>query len=449
MPTGTTVNIDTSQTEPDTAFTHGGDDTINATVDGLWDDQIHVYTNAGDDVVNISTNGWRELGIMHGAHIFTGSGSDQVYLNGLNTLPANQTVSGRLDDFDPASDSLWIDGEQLDLSAPHLLQNYDAEIILFKGQQYLRIVNDVGGQFLYALEGARLLNQPDIDRDKEEMHFLTWRLDRFDVQQENWTVTDYENPMNFVPEALYSPPPASAPRVIGKLNEEDINDPVEAPSETLTGSSAGDYIEGKRGNDIIRSYGGDDTIDAGDQFDAIWASDGNDIVNAGKGNDTVNGGSGNDMIAGGTDNDRLLGAAGDDTIWGGTEQDYLSGGSGDDVLFGGRGNDRLRGDSGNDSLSGDSGRDVLDGGTGNDTLIGGRDADVFIYSYGQGNDVITDFTNDQDSIRIHTNGMSSSPSLAGNAQQAGTDVVIDLGQGSSLTIRDTTLGELQDDLVFI
>lgn len=449
MPTGTKIVIDTTVTEPDTAFTHDGDDTIIAVTDGYWPDQIHIYTNAGDDDIQLGPTTWIDrIDVMHGGHIFTGSGSDTVALNGLDQVRAEQVIAGRLDDFDPASDILLIDGEQVDLTAPERLEGYDAEIILYRGQQFLRVVNEVGGQFIYNLEGARLQDDPAQDRDLEEVHFLTPKLDRDNIRAENWQVVDYENPINAVPEALYAPPPDDAPRIRGSLNEERMDDPEEAPAETIIGTHAGDVIDGKSGDDRIRGLGGDDTIEGGTQFDAIWGSNGNDVINAGKGHDTVNGGEGNDLIAGGTDRDRLMGAGGDDSIWGGTENDTLSGGTGRDMLAGGRGDDQMRGEGGDDSLSGDSGRDQLDGGAGNDVLTGGAGADHFIYREGDGADIITDFSAAEDRITLHLPD-GSSPDLLGRAMQQGDDLVIAFADGGSLTIRHCTVDEVADHILFV
>lgn len=96
-------------------------------------------------------------------------------------------------------------------------------------------------------------------------------------------------------------------------------------------------------------------------------------------------------IVGGSKNDILSGDYGADT---------LSGGKGNDTLLGGRGNDSLSGGKGNDSLVGGKGNDTLWGGKGNDSLWGDAGADKFIYSKGDGNDIIFGF-DDKDTLTFN------------------------------------------------
>ncbi len=89
------------------------------------------------------------------------------------------------------------------------------------------------------------------------------------------------------------------------------------------------------------------------------------------GNDRIDGRSGNDRLFGGPGADRLLGNLGDDLLFGEDDDDLMRGGSGDDQLFGGNGRDLLLGDDGDDLLAGDGGDDDLLGGSGGDALEGG------------------------------------------------------------------------------
>ena len=136
------------------------------------------------------------------------------------------------------------------------------------------------------------------------------------------------------------------------------------------------YIEGDDGDDTIENRG----------------TNGSDMKNV-----IINGGSGRDSIV----------------------NEYSS----NVTINGGASNDSINGGAGADKLFGDAGADTLVGGKGNDTLNGGNGKDVFIYASGDGNDVITDYTAGQDSIKL-TSGSISSSSLNGS------DVVLKIGTGS-------------------
>jgi Ca2+-binding RTX toxin-like protein len=103
------------------------------------------------------------------------------------------------------------------------------------------------------------------------------------------------------------------------------------------------------------------------------------------------------------------GTTGNDRLSGSIIDDHLSGGAGDDLLMGAMGADTLRGGADNDRLFGDDGVDTIDGGSGDDLLGGGRDVDIltggegadrFVFSPGDGYDVITD-AGSEDKILIY------------------------------------------------
>ena len=96
---------------------------------------------------------------------------------------------------------------------------------------------------------------------------------------------------------------------------------------------------------------------------------------------------------------KITGNALANSIVGGSKNDSLYGGSGNDSILGGKGNDKLYGQSGNDKLYGGSGNDTLIGGKGNDSLWGDAGKDTFIYSSGDGKDVIYGFDNN-DMLKI-------------------------------------------------
>ena len=79
-------------------------------------------------------------------------------------------------------------------------------------------------------------------------------------------------------------------------------------------------------------------------------------------------------------------------------------------------------------ITGTRGADTINGGKGNDTLTGGSGNDVFLYEYGEGSDVITDYTANQDSISIDGGTVS-------DAKISGSDVVLTIGR-NTLTLNN-------------
>ncbi|KYF77971.1 hypothetical protein BE18_33620 [Sorangium cellulosum] len=68
--------------------------------------------------------------------------------------------------------------------------------------------------------------------------------------------------------------------------------------------------------------------------------------------------------------------------------DTISGFGGNDTLSGNDGDDILNGMAGADTLYGEAGADTLNGGPGNDTLRGGSGGDTYLFSPGDGADII-------------------------------------------------------------
>lgn len=115
-------------------------------------------------------------------------------------------------------------------------------------------------------------------------------------------------------------------------------------------------------------------------------------------------------------------------IYGNAQANTILGGNGGDTVYGAAGNDSILGNKGKDKLFGDAGNDILIGGLGNDTLTGGAGNDVFVYSNGDGADVIADFTAGADKISL-ASGSISSVSLKSS------DMVFKIGSGS-LTVKN-------------
>ena len=152
--------------------------------------------------------------------------------------------------------------------------------------------------------------------------------------------------------------------------------------------------------------------------------------------------------ASGDARDILRGGPGNDRLYGGAGSDLVAGGQGRDILHGGGQNDHLTGGPGADRIAGNGGADFIGGGSGADLLIGGGGADLFFFGPGSGSDTIADFTDDVDTIRFaHAFGLGSAAEALDLAKERGDDVVFSFQDGQTLTVRETQLSALADDLL--
>ena len=195
--------------------------------------------------------------------------------------------------------------------------------------------------------------------------------------------------------------------------------------DLLVGESDNDTIKGFGAADVLYGRGGDDTLYGGQGKDRLYGDEGDDNLFGGNNNDILHGGAGGDTLYGENSDDRLYGEDGDDDLNGGNGHDTLYGGDGSDTLDGGDGNDRLEGGegeldvlsggAGDDRLFGDGGNDRLEGGEGSDRLRGGEGADEFLFRAGDGVDVITDFSVEDNDTIIFL-GQTEAQAIAGNGE---------------------------------
>jgi len=186
--------------------------------------------------------------------------------------------------------------------------------------------------------------------------------------------------------------------------------------DLVFGGAGNDQLGGGNGADQLFGGSGNDIMGSGSQNDYLEAGEGNDTMSGGYGADTLYGGNGDDQMAGSFgSNDYLYGGDGNDDMGGGAGRDFLYAGAGDDrvgagdqddLVYGGTGNDFLGGGSGDDTLYGETGNDTLNGGSGDDLLTGGVGADQFVFNnlIAGEHDIITDFQDGLDLIRIHGAG---------------------------------------------
>jgi len=188
-------------------------------------------------------------------------------------------------------------------------------------------------------------------------------------------------------------------------------------------------ISGGAGADSLHGWAGNDSLDGGAGPNTLRGGDGADTLQGGANFDDVNGNKGDDLIDGGAGgNDWLLGGQGNDQITAHGGANILNGNLGNDTVIGGGGDDTLRGGQGADALTGGAGNNHLFGDLGNDTLTGGGGADTFHFGSGGGQDRVTDFNLAQGD-RVQIDGGASY-----TVSQVGTDTVVDLGGGDTLTL---------------
>ncbi|MCO6417877.1 hypothetical protein JYK14_17145 [Siccirubricoccus sp. KC 17139] len=262
----------------------------------------------------------------------------------------------------------------------------------------------------------------------------------------------------------------------------------------MAGFSGGDTVHGDDGNDTLHGLDGDDSLDGGASADYLTSGAGNDTLFGGTGSDTLHGEAGNDHLTGGPDLafDLLTGGAGNDTLDGASglhEADMLLGGAGNDLHYvdtaadqvvelPGEGEDtivaaidgpgyylpenvedlvlltaipfalgnglsnRITGSASADWLLGGGGDDTLNGMAGDDTLLGETGSDVFVFSPGTGHDLILDFHQGQDRIRLSGFDLGPHPTMLAYIQaRSGVidgNLLIDLGQGDSVLLHHVT-----------
>ncbi|MNH50190.1 Bifunctional hemolysin/adenylate cyclase precursor [compost metagenome] len=118
----------------------------------------------------------------------------------------------------------------------------------------------------------------------------------------------------------------------------------------------------------------------------------------------------------------ITGTENDDYISGyGDQKNVIAAGAGNDTIYASYLGDEISGGAGNDTIHGSSGEDRLIGGTGNDAIDGATGNDSYVFALGDGQDVIYD--ND-------------------NGQNSGLDV-IEFGEG--INASDVTARRLQND----
>lgn len=228
-------------------------------------------------------------------------------------------------------------------------------------------------------------------------------------------------------------------------------------------------IFGLSGNDTIYGYAGDDMLIGGSGNDSLYGGAGDDVLSGDAGADHLDGGAGMDVVLYGSastgvtvdleDPTQNTGDASGDTY---SSIEVIVGSQHDDVikdtqdnahriLDGDAGNDSLYGYGGNDVLVGYDGDDTLVGGTGHDFLIGDAGNDTFVFNAGDGHDFILDFEAGEgsDDVIAFNGVFDDFDDMMASTSQVGGDVLIDAGNGQTVTLGSVDISSLhEDDFIF-
>ena len=309
---------------------------------------------------------------------------------------------------------------------------------------------------------------------------------------ETITVDYYRSWLNVVEEyhfadgTIWKSPELMARYVAGAVSDgNDVLNGYGDLSGEVDAGAGNDVVSGFDGNNIYVGGHGDDTITGGtgDDVYRYELGDGSDTIieNNGNGADTLAFGSSvqtSDVIIDKAENDaesiilkisdgaeillkdqdKASDGAGvetitftDGTAW--TQEtisqiyrlNHLS--DGDDRYVGFSANEVIDGKAGNDTLYGKNGDDQLIGGLGNDTLIGGAGSDTYVFTKGDGQDIIDDDGHHANATdRLEISGYVASE--ASITRPDGTDdlLITFSGTNDQITLTNTINGSDSDQI---
>jgi hypothetical protein len=208
-----------------------------------------------------------------------------------------------------------------------------------------------------------------------------------------------------------------------------INGTGNTADNLLTGNSAANVLTGGAGNDTLNGAAGADTLIGGAGNDTYTVDNVGDVITelSGEGTDLVNS-SVTYTLASHVDNLTLTGttainATGNDLA------NVLTGNSAANVLSGGLGND---------TLTDAAGANVYIGGAGNDTLnVTSTSIDRIALARGHGADTVVGSGIAANDVLEVSNGITKA---AMGLIRSGNDLVLDLGSGESVTLRNWYAG---------
>ena len=235
--------------------------------------------------------------------------------------------------------------------------------------------------------------------------------------------------------------------------------------DNLFGGNGNDILDGGAGNDNLSGEGGSDTY----RFARGWGQDSINNNDAGAGKvDAIEFGAGitaSDIVATRSGTNLILSLVGstdritvtnyfnadgtssykleeirfiDGNVWdiATVKELALLGTAGNDSLTGYANADAINGGSGNDTLAGEGGDDTLVGGQGNDVLNGGAGNNTFVFTRGDGSDIIKGFS-DQTASKLNTLLFAEGirPEDV-SSYRSGSSLVLTIGTDDKVTIEN-------------
>ncbi|MBE8951543.1 MAG: hypothetical protein SR1Q7_00155 [Quinella sp. 1Q7] len=417
----------------DYLYGEGGNDTIygGAGNDYIWDDKGKntIYGDAGNDT--IYANGKSNLIVYN-----FGDGNDHIY--GAGTV---RILGASYSTLRNGNDLILAVGDYSGLKPATQMLNGTVKLI--GGKKYFKIEGTCNGQ--YTPEG---LSKDDADI-KVSADFAGSEIN----------LADFDGVKNI--DASTSTKKLS---LGGDKGNNNLTGNASANTlsggkgnDTLTGGGGKDVFVYTAGKDVITDYAVGDKIKFGGAITSTKLSGNNVVFTIGKGTLTVTNAKGKKLT--------LIDSAGKSSTQ--TVSDVLTvtnktaspvtvapyvktvdaskrtksvtitGNASANSIVGGKASDSLVGLAGADKLYGGKGADTLIGGKGNDSLWGGAGKDTFIYSNGDGKDVIYGFQSG-DLLQI-TDAFTASYNSSKNS------IAFKVGSGS-VTLRDfnTTIFRVND-----
>lgn len=208
-----------------------------------------------------------------------------------------------------------------------------------------------------------------------------------------------------------------------------------ADNVAVLGHATGDVISdfegviGTRANDILSGNDADNVFEGGYGDDTFYASAGADSYDGGEGYDTID----FSKMSVAVEIDLLLGTGSGGNSF--TSIEDIIGSSAADILTG---------DDGRNDIDGGAGADLIQGAGGNDRLSGGDGADIFAFAPSAGHDLIRDFVQGEDIIRVENlTGVASFDDLVISTLDNGNAYITDATETFSIVLSGVS-GDLLD-----